>query len=86
MSLDLQFKHAVDSVQNAPLANPPSDDIRLEFYAHYKQAIDGDVQEAAPSLFWFKARAKWNAWNSLKGMNKDKAKQTYIQLVNQYMS
>ena len=85
-TLDIQFQKAVDLVRNAPDTNAPTDEVRLEFYGYYKQAVEGDVQDHAPSRFWFKARAKWTAWNALKGLAKDTAKHHYIQLVHQYMS
>ena len=79
--LDKEFAHAVQYVQNTPITTPISDDTKLLYYAHYKQATLGDVTAEAPSRIWFKERAKWNAWNNLKGMSQDKAKRTYIQLV-----
>lgn len=85
-NLDIQFQKAVKMVRNAPSENPPSDEIRLEFYAYYKQATQGDVKESAPSRFWIRARAKWDAWNNMKGLSKDKAKQCYILLTKEYMS
>ena len=85
-NLDIEFQKAVQRVRNAPSENPPSDEVRLDFYAYFKQATQGDVQEKAPSVFWFKARAKWNAWNNVKGMSKAQAKTNYIKLVDMYMS
>ena len=84
MSLDIEFQKAVQKVCNAPAVNPPSDEVRLDFYAYFKQATQGDVQDEPPSRVWFKARAKWNAWNSLKGMSKAQAKVNYIKLTNSY--
>ena len=31
-------------------------------------------------MFNFKESAKWNAWNSLKGISSDTAKENYIKL------
>ena len=84
-NLDIEFKKAIQRVRHAPKENPPLDEVRLNFYAYYKQAINGDVQDEAPSVFWFKARAKWNAWNRLRGITKDKAKEYYISLVNKFI-
>lgn len=86
--LDQQFQEAVKAVQNAPKTPPPSDEIRLDFYAYYKQATLGDIPHGhnTPSVFWFKDRAKWDAWNSLKGLTKDQAKQVYVKLTHQYIA
>jgi diazepam-binding inhibitor (GABA receptor modulator, acyl-CoA-binding protein) len=51
-------------------------------YALYKQATDGDIHTEAPSNpFDFVAKAKYNAWNELKGKPKETAMQTYIDIV-----
>ena len=34
-----------------------------------------------PSLFEFVGRAKWDAWNGLRGMSMEDAKQTYVEAV-----
>jgi len=91
-NLDLEFQKAVQKVRNTsnipntPQTNAPSDQVRLEFYGYYKQATKGDVEDTPPSRFWFKARAKWDAWNAMRGLTKAKAKQCYILLTKEYMS
>nr|CAI5869429.1 unnamed protein product [Callosobruchus analis] len=52
----------------------------LELYGLYKQATVGDVNIAKPSDF--EGAAKWNAWNSIKGMTGKSAKEKYIAKVN----
>jgi acyl-CoA-binding protein len=32
-------------------------------------------------MFSFQARAKWDAWNGIKGMSKEDAQKNYIDLV-----
>ena len=80
-SLDKQFAQAVEYVRTTPSTTAISDETKLLYYAYYKQATLGDVTAEAPSRIWFKERAKWTAWNDLKGISQEKAKQTYIQLV-----
>lgn len=84
-NLDVEFQKAIQRVHSAPRVNPPSDEVRLCFYANYKQAIEGDIHAAAPSVFRFRARAKWNAWNQVKGLSTTQAKVNYIKLTNTYM-
>ena len=80
-ALDMQFEQAVKYVRTTPSTTAISDETKLLYYAYYKQATLGDVTTQAPSRIWFKERAKWSAWNDLTGISKEKAKQTYIQLV-----
>merc|ERR1712105_325815 len=76
MSLDEKFKAAADSV--AALPKRPSDEELKEVYALYKQSTVGDINTQRPGMLDFKGKAKWNAWQSKKGMTQDDAKQAYI--------
>lgn len=42
--------------------------------------------EGKPGLLDLKGKAKWNAWNNLKGTTQDKAKQDYVDFVNELMA
>jgi diazepam-binding inhibitor (GABA receptor modulator, acyl-CoA-binding protein) len=75
--LELQFKKAIYFVRNAP-AIDSSNEEKLKFYALYKQATEGDVKGSQPWAVQFEARAKWDAWNDVKGISKEKAMQDYI--------
>ena len=43
--------------------------MKLEFYALYKQATEGDVSGKRPGMMDFVGRAKFDAWEKLKGMS-----------------
>jgi diazepam-binding inhibitor (GABA receptor modulator, acyl-CoA-binding protein) len=75
-----EFENAAKAVQN--LSSKPENDVLLKLYALYKQATEGDVTGDKPSMFDFKAAAKYNAWNNLKGKTKQEAEKAYIALVN----
>jgi diazepam-binding inhibitor (GABA receptor modulator, acyl-CoA-binding protein) len=60
----------------------PSNEELLELYALYKQATEGDVSGERPGGFDFKAIAKFDAWEELKGKSKEQAMQEYIALVH----
>ena len=47
----------------------------------YKQATAGDNAEKKPSFSDIVGRAKWDAWEKLKGTSGDAAKQQYIDLI-----
>lgn len=79
MSLQSQFEQAVaDSKQ---LSEKPDNMTLLKIYALYKQASSGDVDGKRPGFTDMVGRAKWDAWNELKGKGTDEAKQEYVDLI-----
>mmetsp|Transcript_29869 Transcript_29869/g.33942 ORF Transcript_29869/g.33942 Transcript_29869/m.33942 type:complete len:95 (-) Transcript_29869:394-678(-) len=58
-------------------AKTSNDDLG-EVYGLYKQATVGDVNIDRPGILNQKARGKWDAWNSKKGMTADDAKVAYV--------
>ena len=80
MSLQENFESAVKRTDQ--LTERPSNDVLLKMYALYKQATEGDVNGERPGGFDFKAIAKYNAWEELKGTEADAAKTQYIELVS----
>lgn len=73
------FENAQKNVKNLP--SRPDDATLLKLYALYKQGTVGDVQGDKPGFFDFVGAAKYEAWEKIKGMDLDEAKQTYIDLV-----
>ena len=80
MDINTEFEQAVADSKNLP--EKPSNEILLQLYAFFKQATEGDVNIEPPSNpFDFVAKAKFSAWEELKGKSGDEAKQAYIELV-----
>ena len=80
MELKKQFEAAVANSKSLP--EKPSNDVLLQLYSLYKQSAEGDVSVEAPSNpFDFVAKAKYTAWEELKGKPKETAMQEYIDLV-----
>jgi len=79
MNLDDNFKSAADRAPELP--KRPPNDILLQLYALYKQGNEGDVTGDRPGFADFEGRAKFDAWNKIKGKSTDEAKQEYISLV-----
>lgn len=52
-------------------------DRKLLMYALYKQATVGDVEGSQPWAVQLEARAKWDAWNAVKGKSKEDAMAEY---------
>lgn len=77
--LKTQFEAAVAESKN--LSERPDNTTLLKLYALYKQASVGDNTEPKPGFSDMVARAKWDAWNGLKGKSSDEAMQQYIELI-----
>ncbi len=76
--LKAKFDAAVNYIQTAEGDFKPSNELKLEFYGLYKQATEGDVSGKRPGMMDFVGRAKYDAWEKLKGTASDQAMQTYI--------
>ncbi len=78
--LKAQFEQAV--ANSRELTERPDNATLLKIYALYKQATAGDVQGDKPGMSDLVGRAKWDAWNGLKGVTADDAMQRYIDLID----
>ncbi|CDS12370.1 hypothetical protein LRAMOSA04565 [Lichtheimia ramosa] len=76
-----EFEKAAKEVNE--LKNKPSNDELLKLYGLYKQATVGDVNTDRPGGFDFKGKAKWDAWNALKGKSQEDAEKEYIAFVEE---
>lgn len=81
MSLQSQFDQAVADSKNLP--ERPDNMTLLKIYALFKQASTGDVDGKRPGFTDMVGRAKYDAWDALKGTSKDDAMQQYIDLINE---
>jgi len=79
--LKQQFEDTVDYVQNAEGDFSPSNDLKLEMYALFKQATVGDVTGKKPGMMDVVGRSKYGAWEKIKGTSSDEAMQSYIDKV-----
>lgn len=78
-----QFDNAVQYVQSAEGDFKPSNDLKLQFYGLYKQATEGDVKGKKPGMLDQVGRAKYSAWEKLKGTSSEDAMQQYVDLLEQ---
>ena len=81
MSLQEQFEQAQADSKN--LSERPDNMTLLKIYALYKQASTGDTDGKRPGFTDMVGRAKYDAWEALKGTSKDEAMQQYIDLVEE---
>jgi len=78
--LTAKFEAAVANSKN--LSERPDNATMLKLYALYKQGTSGDNTDKKPGFSDMVGRAKWDAWNGIKGTDSDTAKQQYIDLVD----
>jgi diazepam-binding inhibitor (GABA receptor modulating acyl-CoA-binding protein) len=77
--LNAAFDQAILDSKN--LSERPDNATLLKLYALYKQGSAGENTETKPGFGDMVARAKWDAWNKLKGTSQDEAMQQYIDLI-----
>ena len=70
------------AARSKQLTKRPDNNDLLTMYALFKQGSKGDVTGSRPGMIDFKGRAKYDAWEKMKGKNSEAAKQEYVDLVN----
>ena len=77
--LKSSFEQAIADSKTLP--EKPDNMTLLKIYALYKQASGGDADGKRPGFGDMVGRAKWDAWNALKGKSTDQAMQEYVDLI-----
>jgi diazepam-binding inhibitor (GABA receptor modulating acyl-CoA-binding protein) len=80
MSLQDQFTQAQADSKN--LSERPDNITMLKMYALFKQGTKGDAAGERPGFTDMVGRAKFDAWEQLKGTSQDDAMQQYVDLVD----
>ncbi|MGM9490989.1 acyl-CoA-binding protein [Ideonella sp. YS5] len=78
---DLKARFETAVADSKQLPEKPDNMTLLKIYALYKQATAGDVEGKRPGFTDMVGRAKWDAWNEIKGQSADEAMQGYIDLI-----
>jgi acyl-CoA-binding protein len=78
---DLKSKFDAAVAESKNLSERPDNATLLKLYALYKQGSVGDNTEKKPGFGDMVGRAKWDAWNGLKGTDSQDAMQQYIDLI-----
>ncbi|KAI7854557.1 acyl CoA binding protein-domain-containing protein [Circinella umbellata] len=78
-----RFNKALHIVQHLSPSSSfqPTKEQKLELYALYKQAAQGNVDTQRPGIFDVVGRAKWDAWKKLEGLNILEAKHRYVEVL-----
>lgn len=77
--LKTQFEQAVADSKQLP--EKPDNMTLLKIYALYKQATSGDAEGKRPGFSDMVGRAKWDAWDAVKGKSSEEAMQEYVDLI-----
>lgn len=77
--LRANFEKAVADSKNLP--ERPDNQTLLKLYSLFKQASSGDVEGKRPGFTDMVGRAKWDAWNEIKGTGTEDAMNQYIALI-----
>ena len=78
-TLKSRFEKAQQEANDLP--DRPDNNTLLKLYALYKQATQGDASGERPGGFDFVRRAKFDAWEGMKGTPPEEAMQQYVDLV-----
>ena len=81
MSLQDQFTQAQADSRNLP--ERPDNMTLLKMYALFKQGSNGDATGERPGFTDMIGRAKYDAWEGLKGTSREDAMQQYVDLVEE---
>ena len=81
--MEQKFNQAAEAIKTVG-PDAISDEDKLKLYARYKQVIIGDNATAKPGFLDLKGKAKWQAWNSVKGMSKEQAMAEYVDVAKTY--
>ena len=80
---DLKTKFEAAVAESKNLTERPDNGTLLKLYALYKQGSAGDNTDPKPSFSDMVGRAKWDAWNGLKGADSAQAMQQYIDKIEE---
>ncbi|BCD91442.1 3-hydroxyacyl-CoA dehydrogenase [Francisella halioticida] len=84
--LEKKFEEMLVAVRDATIDFKPDNSQKLKLYAFYKQVKEGDNNTKKPSALKMVERAKWVAWDTIKGMSKENAMREYLKVFgNEYL-
>jgi diazepam-binding inhibitor (GABA receptor modulating acyl-CoA-binding protein) len=81
--MDLQDRFRQAAADSRNLSERPDSMTLLKMYSLYKQGNEGDVQGERPGIADMVGRAKYDAWDALKGMSQEDSMQQYVDLIEE---
>lgn len=76
--LEKKFQIVLQHVKEGTASPVPTQTQKLQLYAWYKQATEGDAPPEGPGGLDIVARAKHAAWIKVQGMSKEAAMEAYV--------
>ena len=83
--MEAKFQEAVETMNNKVNKTMSNEEL-LDLYKYYKQATVGDCNTDRPGMFDLKGKAKWDAWNAIKGTSKEEAMTKYVEMAEKMVS
>ena len=80
MATEDEFHAAVERIKSVMV--DPGNSVKLQLYALYKQATEGDVTGKRPGFTNPVGRAKYDAWVEQQGLSAEEARDEYVTLVH----
>ncbi|HSF99168.1 MAG TPA: acyl-CoA-binding protein [Ornithinibacter sp.] len=80
MASEDEFHAAVERVNT--LMVDPGNSVKLQLYALYKQATEGDVTGKRPGFTNPVGRAKYDAWAEREGLSAEDARDEYVAIAS----
>lgn len=80
---ELKIRFDKAAADSKALPYKPDTGTLLKIYALYKQASAGDASGKRPGFMDVAGRAKWDAWDALKGMPQEEAMRRHIDLIEE---
>ena len=84
-NFDNAAKSIKDSANHQPKVEMTKDEL-LQIYSLFKQGSVGDNNTDKPGMLDFTGKAKWEAWNKLKGKSKEQAQAEYVELARSLLT
>jgi len=78
------FIKAAEDVKK--LTQRPDNEEMLKLYSLFKQGTVGDCNTDKPGMLDFTGKAKWEAWDNIKGMSKKDAQAKYIEIAKKLIA
>lgn len=78
---DLAKQFAQAQADSKNLTERPDNGTLLKLYALFKQGSSGDADGKRPGFTDMVGRAKWDAWNEIKGTDSQSAMKDYVALI-----
>lgn len=83
-----EFKHYADAMKEYSKTaefGKLNKDQKLQVYSLGKQGQDGDNNTPKPGMLQIKEKYKWSAWDKLKGMDSQLARNQFVALAKGYL-